>query len=203
LLFSVTLLSVATTLARVRKGIGERDLLVVLLFITALAMLYAFSNITWIHDFFVVLLLPSVPLAAASIMTRALGGGNRNIVFYIIFLLILVASSYGTYKNIYDWSTNADELVKFMHDHDGRFIFTFDEHPDYQQLRFYTDWKKAVCVRNVGELGGIDVTKFDYIITRADETEAPLASYLESKFGAHARTIYNSYTGQTYTVYFV
>ncbi|MCX6821053.1 MAG: glycosyltransferase family 39 protein [Candidatus Aenigmarchaeota archaeon] len=203
LLFSLAVIYIATTLVRIRKGVDERDLLVVLLFAMAVAILYAFSNITWIHDFFVLFFLPSVSLAAASVMARALGSGKRSVVFYIILLLIVAASSYGTYKDIYSWSTTSDDLVKFMHDHDGSFIFTFNESPDYQQFGFYTDWRNIACADSISQMNGIDFTKFNYIVTSAGGTDASLASYLESKFGARSQIIYNAYTNQNYTVYLV
>lgn len=174
-----------------KNKLDTKSGLLLTIFAIPVSILYIFSNITWIHDFFVLFFLLPIPVIFTNLIfginDRFLKGRNYYfVILLIVVIFIFILSALPVYQQINEWFSSVNPLVKFVAENKGNFLVTFTEHPDNHQLRFYTDLRKVKQTDNRDELLKILETypdDFEYIIvTPSKLTDSNIMSYLNTNF---------------------
>jgi hypothetical protein len=184
-----------------KKKLDEKEGLVLMIFITAISILYIFSNITWIHDFFVLFFLLSIPILFTSFLfgieKKVFKGQKAHFyIFLIVIISLFILYSIPMYKQINQWLYTIPPIVKFVAENKGNFLVTYEENPDYHQLRFYTDLRIVNQINTKEELLKVldnNHDDFKYIIVMPNRAiDKDLLNFLEGNFKEYI--ISNEYT---------
>jgi hypothetical protein len=170
------------------KEAKEKDISFVL--ITSFSfflLLFIFSNITWIHDFFVLFLLFPMSVLPPLLFKKMGLMEKKEFLFILVVISLFLAEAIPTYFQIHKWFTNSPPIVKFVAENKGNFLVTYLENPEYHQFRFYADLRNVKTVHNLKEF--FDLIKqedFNYIIVQLNRPfDRDLFVYLENNFKSY------------------
>jgi 4-amino-4-deoxy-L-arabinose transferase-like glycosyltransferase len=155
------------------KKIREKE--IGFLFVSSLSfflILFLFSNITWIHDFFVLFLVFPIAAFCSVFLNRINLHRKEKIILLLTLLAVFLLESYHSYIKIHQWFITSPPIVKFVAENKGNFLVTYYENPDYHQFRFYSDLRKTKMVRNKEEfLRELLNEDYNYIIVMPEGLE--------------------------------
>jgi len=183
--FTHTVLSLSLISLVLFKNVRNKEIGFLLISSISLSsILLIFSNITWIHDFFVLFLIFPIALFPSLFLLSLNASIKERTLLIIVTIILFLSEASHAYIKIHQWFTNSPPIVKFVAENPGNFLVTYYENPDYHQFRFYSDLRKVKMVRNRGELlNEIKSGDYNYIITMPDRLESKeLLLYLRENY---------------------
>jgi len=171
--FTNSLLSIFFISLVLLKKIREKE--IGFLFVSSLSfflILFLFSNITWIHDFFVLFLVFPIATFSSVFLNRINLHKKEKAILLLTLIAVFLLESYHSYAKIHQWFITSPPIVKFVAENKGNFLVTYYENPDYHQFRFYSDLRKTKMVRDKEEfLRELLNEDYNYIIVMPEKLD--------------------------------